>query len=175
MKNLNLFVACLLVSVLFFSCDKSKIIKNFTGSTFDGTSKGCGSFFVYKFNSDQKLAITVGGQRDDLNLSTSEQVFDLENTVGLNVGITQFNKDAISYYCNDVIEDGGPNPIHDWVGQSGTVRIQITEDSIDVNEYQVTYKLSVKLEDVEFTDTDGNTQEVDAAEFSDVLVGWLPG
>ena len=102
MKNLNFLIGFFLISTFIFSCNKEKIIKHFTGSTFTEQAKGCGNFFVYRFNADEKLAITVRGERDVLGLNTDEQVFDLENTAGLNVAIVQFNKSALNFYCNDV-------------------------------------------------------------------------
>ena len=175
MKNLKFLMACLLVSALTFSCNKDKVITDFTGSTFTTQAGGCGTFFVYRFNVDEELAITVRGERDALNLSTDEQIFDLENTAGLDVAVLQFNKAASDSYCNDVIINGAPQIINSWEGINGTVSIQITEDSIYFSEYELIYKVSIKVEEVEFIDSDGNTQEVDAVEFSNVNVGWLPG
>lgn len=175
MKNLKLFISFFLVSTLIFSCNKDKIIKNFTGSTFTEQPMGCGNFFVYRFNLDEDLAITVRGERDELSLNTDEQIFDLENTAGLNVAIVQFNKSALNSYCNDAIEYSAPEIINNWEVINGTVRIQITEDSISVSEYELIYKVSIKVEGIQCIDSDGNTQEVDAVELSNVTVGWLPG
>lgn len=175
MKKIQLMMAFFLITLLSFSCNKEKIITDFTGSTFTQNAKGCGAFFVYKFNADKDLSITVRGDRDALNLNTSEQEFELGNAADLSVKVAQFNKSAPDFYCNDIVEEGAAEKIHSWDGINGTVRIQITEDSISVSEYELIYKVSVKIEDVEFMDSNGNTQEVDAVEFSDVRVGWLPG
>ncbi len=176
MKNISNFILTCFCICLLFACNKEDSIPTINSTTFTSSAFGCSSFFVGQFSDNKKLALTVRGQREELNLDTTEQVFDLSINTGLDVKLTQFNKDATGYYCNDVIEEDGPEPIREWLAQSGTAFIQILEDSINVYDWEVHFKISVKLEDVKlYNEEEDDTQTIESAEFIDVFVGWLPG
>jgi len=176
MKKFIGFALFFLSLLLLCSCsDKNDIIKDFNSDTFTGKADGCSSFFVNRFNNDNNLAIYVRGDRDDLGIDQTMQSFDLSATSGLDVQVEQFDGSATDHYCNDAIDLSAPSVIHSWEAMSGTVHIQITEDSINVSDFELTYKISIDLENIEVYDEDGNIEIIESATFTDVLVGWSPG
>ena len=173
-------VSSVLILTLFttIACEKespdSELTSNFNFTT---ESYGCSSFVVYKFNTEKDATIAVIGKRENLNLSTSEQSFDLSsiNENDLKVEIKKFADVAGSYYCDDVMGDD-PEVLNSWRGKNGIVKIKIVEDNIGTNPAgKPEYRISVKLEDVDFEDANGEKVKINYLEFNDVYVGWLPG
>jgi uncharacterized lipoprotein YehR (DUF1307 family) len=165
------------LSIIFLfatACDNEEKTKNFDGQ-FSSESRGCGSFVVYKVNDTNDMAIAVIGSRESLNLSMTEQTFDLSkaNANNLKVEILKFATKASLYYCDDV---AGDEITDKWVGKSGQIKIVITEDYIDDNpQFRATYKINVKIENVILENNDENKIIIGSLAFKDVTVGWSPG
>jgi hypothetical protein len=134
-------------------------------------SSGCGSFLVFKLNDTYDMAIAVSGNREKLNLSTTEQSFDLSSVSNLRVEIEQYQ--GTSGYCNDVI---GGKILDMWTGKSGKVKIRSTQDYTDAEpQIDATYKIDVSIENVSLENSKGEKLSIDFLDFKDVYVGWLPG
>lgn len=156
------------------SCKKENIKPDLN---FTAESYGCSSFIVYKVNKDEDAAVAVIGNRDNLNLTTSEKSFNLYsvNANDLKVEIKRFKGNSKKFYCNDVPSEAG-DIISTWTGKNGTVKIIITQDSIATNPLgKPEYKITVKLENMDFENENGKRMTIDNLEFKEVYVGWLPG
>lgn len=174
MKSMMTLLYWSMLLLLYSGCNKENIKPDLN---FTNDSYGCSSFIVYKTDKNKDDVIAVIGNRDALNLSKTEQTFDLKNVnqSNLKVEIKRFKGDASKYYCNDVASEAG-DIISTWTGKSGTVKITIVQDSIAFNpQGKPEYKITIKIENVNFEN--GNEKEVtiDNLEFKEVYVGWLPG
>lgn len=173
MKNL-LSLFCLLA--LIFSCEPEKdccVLPEENNFTFDGAASGCGNFYVYKELPEQQLHLYVQGDRDALNLDLTEKQFTLPNEA-IKIEMLQFDKEIGNYACDDVANDQGEIS-STWAAISGMVTMQITEDSISVNPWEMTYKVTVKLEDVRIENEQKEIGVLSNTNFEEVYVGWLPG
>ena len=140
---------------------------------FTDESCGCQSFIVYKINKEGDATLAVIGSRDNLNLSKTEQSFNLSND--LKIEVKRFKGDAKKYYCNDVPSEAG-DIISTWTAYQGTVKLQIVQDSIAFNSQgKPEYKINVTIENIEFKNNNDKKFSVDLLEFKEVYVGWLPG
>lgn len=152
-----------------------------TASGFNGLfqdqsdSGGCGNIFVYKVNKENTVGISVSANKDTLNLSTTEKTFYIGKIDGLAVQLLQ-GGNIRSLYCNDVLDPNQPKP-KKLFGVSGkaTITISVVDESLPV--WDRSYKSTVVLENVHFSDEKGNNSDViiDDLIFKDVVVGWLPG
>lgn len=159
--------------LLTMGCKKENIKPDLN---FTSESHGCSSFTVYKVNKDNEVAVAVIGNRNKLNLTTSEKSFNLNsiNANELRVEINRFKGYAKSYYCNDV--ENAAELISHWPGKSGTVKIRIVQDSIGTNLIGGPgYKINVTIDNVAFENENEKKVSIDNLEFKEVLVGWLPG
>lgn len=136
-------------------------------------AKGCSSFYVYKEDPKDFLHIYVQGDRDALGLDLSEKRFELEDGL-LEVKLLKFDGEIGNYACDDVANDQG-EIIKTWTATEGTAFIRIVEDRITVTEWEMTYKMTVVLENVLFKNATNDITVLDRVVFEDVLVGWLPG
>ena len=140
-------------------------------------SSGCSSFNVYKLgnNDYNALSIAVTGNREKLNLSKTEQTFDLSKTAvqDLNVKINKFTGGSHGYYCDYVFEG---ELLDTWTSVSGTVKIKIVQDyEGNPEDFEKIYTINVVVENAVLKNGKGNTMVVDRMQFNNVTVGWLPG
>lgn len=141
--------------------------------SFNGSADGCSNFYVYKENQEKRLHLAVHGDRDKLGVDLTEKEFSLPNE-HLTVEVLLFDGEIGSYACDDVANDQAM-VVGTWTAISGTVSIQITEDSISVNPWEMTYKMTVKLKEVQVENLGNSQAVVKDTEFEEVYVGWLPG
>ncbi|MEM1120374.1 MAG: hypothetical protein AAGJ18_07975 [Bacteroidota bacterium] len=137
------------------------------------TALGCGNFYLYKEAPQEKLHLLISGDRDELNLVTSEKTFDLD-TPTLEVQMLRFGNEIGNYACDDVANDQG-EVIETWTAIRGKVILQITEDSISVDPVGVTYRMTAKLLGMELENDQNEQIAIPEEVFEDVFVGWLPG
>jgi len=171
----NLFSLFFLL-ILIYSCGEERDccafpeLENFT---FDVAASGCSNFYVYKELPEQRLHLYVQGDRDALNLDLTEKEFELSNP-DLTLEILQFDGAIGQYACDDVANDQG-EVISTWSAISGTARIQIIQDSISVNPWEITYEVTVKLRGVQLENEQQERAILEQTTFEKVYVGWLPG
>ena len=158
------------------SATSNKSFKQDISSIFQA-SGGCGDVYVYQTNKDSDMGISVGAEKDTLNLSTTAKTFRIEETnsddlkvelrVGENVGFL---------YCNDVVDLNQPE-YKTLSGNTGEITISISE----IDETQIVgnrnYTTTVILKNVHFIEENGNDSDmvIDELIFKDVRVGWFPG
>ncbi len=175
MNRLHFWLLLLLPALL--ACEDNAESFVIPETSFTEESYGCLSLTVYKINSANDATLAVIGDRERLNLSSSESVFDLEemDESALKVMITQLNKEAISYHCADfILED--QIVVDEWTGLSGTVKMTIIEDELATNpDGNPEYSVSVQLETLTLENANGDKIYLDEVIFSEVYVGWLPG
>ena len=174
MKQIIYLIAFL---VLATSCEKEKEPENLSKLFSSVESSGCGSFTVYKLNEKENMAIAVLGYNTDLDISTTEQTFDLSqmNPDVLRVEVIKTTQ-GMHYYCNDVIEVDD-EILDKWTSTKGKVSIRITDDYAN-NPPQFcidTYRVDVRIENVYLENSKGDKVFVEYLEFKDVIVGWCPG
>lgn len=141
---------------------------------FSNKSKGCGSFELYKLSLDKKVGLYVSGDRKKLGLSKEYQSFEITKNEYLYISIYEFDGEATSFYCDDVADDN-PNVLNSWKAVAGKVTAKITQDSINVQGPEMTYKMTLKIESTILKDTKNEIMEIKNIIFEDVLVGWFPG
>ena len=171
----NLFSVCCLLA-LIYSCGEQReccALPEMENFTFNVAASGCSNFYVYKELPEQRLHLYVQGDRDALALDLSEKEFEVSNN-DLKVEILQFDGEIGQYACDDVANDQG-EVISTWSAISGTVSIQITQDSISVNPWEMTYEINVKLKEVQFENEQQERAVLEQTTFEKVYVVWLPG
>ena len=140
---------------------------------FETAADGCANFYVYKEDTATHLHLFVSGDRTILDLDLTEKAFGVDAN-SLQVQILQFKAEIGNYACDDVANDQG-EIIDTWKAISGQVLIQITEDSISVQPWEMTYKMTVKLKDMRLENVAKEVANLQEEVFEDVYVGWLPG
>jgi hypothetical protein len=137
---------------------------------YSAESRGCSSFCVYKTNSES-IAVAVTGQSEKLNLSQTEQMFDLSktDTQDLTVEIKKFTSGSQEYYCDCVFEG---EVLDTWTATTGTVKIKIVKDYDGHSPaFDKPYTISVKIKDVILENSLGSILVIDSMEFNEVNVG----
>ncbi len=172
MKKLLLFFCC---CTLLMNCGKEIdcCVLPIETFSFNGTGDGCSNFYVYKEMPENGLHLYVSGDRAALELDSTEKEFSLDAN-SLKVQIHQFKAEIGNYACDDVANDQG-EIVDTWNATGGQVFIQITEDSISVQPWEMTFKMTVKLKDIELENTEKGPAILPDEVFEDVFVGWLPG
>lgn len=175
--NMKKLLGILVVCLFLISCNEEEdccVLPPSTNYSFEtATAQGCSDFYVYKELSEQKLHLYVSGKRSDLGLNLTEQTFDV-NAPSLTIQMHLFNDEIGSYACDDVANDQGEIG-STWTAISGAVTIQITEDSISVDPWGTTFKMTVKLKDMVLENEKKEVANLPEELFEDVFVGWLPG
>jgi len=133
---------------------------------------GCSSFLVYKLNDYKDVGIAVIGDMEKLNLSETEQSFNLSENEDLFVEINKFSDNAHGYYCDCVFEG---EISETWKSVSGTAKIKIKQNIIPHYSEFESHTINITLENVVLQNNDGSTIIIYNMVFSDVGVGWLPG
>jgi len=162
----------LLTIPMFFGCEKSNVNLNFNSNAL-----GCHSFLVYQLNENRTTGIAVIGNRENLNLSETEQIFNLNeiSTNDLRVEICTYNHDADSHYCSDyIIVDS--EKLDTYTSVSGIVKVQIIKD-IEENAdfWHQYYFISVKIENIVLKNYEGKKIEISSMEFNNVMVNGIIG
>lgn len=139
----------------------------------EATAAGCANFYVYKEKSEVGLHLYISGDRDTLSLDLTEKEFSVDAN-SLKVQMLQFKDEIGNYACDDVANDQG-EIIDTWDAIAGQVFIQITEDSISVQPWEMTYKMTVKLKDIQLENVEKELVNLPEEIFEEVYVGWLPG
>jgi len=140
---------------------------------FEEKAAGCSNFYVYKEDTATNRHLLVRGDRAKLGLDLTEKEFSVDAT-SLQIQILQFEHEIGNYACDDVANDQGVI-IDTWKAISGQVFIQITEDSISVQPWEMTYKMTVKLKDIQLENAAKEVANLPSEIFEEVYVGWLPG
>jgi len=174
MKNV---LGVLLLFVLFTSCGENKeccVLPPVTTYSFaKATAQGCSDFYVYKELPEEGLHLYISGDRTSLGLNITEQTFEV-GTPNLKVEMLKFEDEIGNYACDDVANDQG-EIIATWTAISGEILLQITEDSISVDPWGTTFKMTAKLKDMELESAEKEVVSISEELFEDVFVGWLPG
>jgi hypothetical protein len=67
-------------------------------------------------------SLRIKGERDNLDLSSEQNIFDLAKNKDLLVEIVIFDQDLLAnHFCNDVVEAGSPQIIERYKGTEGCV------------------------------------------------------
>lgn len=169
-KQMQDFFDAMLIQASVFRMDLSDLLGL-------PSSFGCSSFRVYKINYTgyNDIGIAVTGNREKLNLSETEQTFDLSkiDAQDLNVEIKKFASGSQGYYCDCVFEGELSDT---WTSVSGTVKIKIVQDYEGNPEtFEKIYIINVILENIILKNDKENIIIVNQLEFKNVSVGWLPG
>lgn len=136
---------------------------------FDGKSRGCGDFTVYKATVDGTKAVHVSVDKKAWQLSDVPQTFDVGHTAGLEIFLDNFGDHSYwnrRGYCFPDIEDLRPDPkrLKAVAGQA-----IISTSKFDANGYLAT----VILENVSFQGApDSITITIPRIEIRNVQVGW---
>jgi hypothetical protein len=158
-----------------YGCDKGQE-KGIVNLQFPSESWGCASFIVYKINGANKTSIAVKGNRDKLDLSMTEQTFDLSKTDSdvLSVEIVRYDKlTNDGYYYDDV---AGDEITDRWTSTSGTVKVRIVRDyEDDLPDREKLYTITVRIENVILKNDKGDAVKADRLEFNDVQIGMMVG
>jgi hypothetical protein len=141
------------------------------------TALGCSNFTVYRRDSLMSQFVVVSGDTGILGITTEYKSFDLAlDSVAPHVyyDVYPVNKDSTVSTCFNYCD---PTPctvplVERWYGEAGTVEIKRGE--IAVGAMLPTYKLAVRLLDVQLRGPDGATARISAMSFDSVVVGWLP-
>lgn len=172
-------VGILLIAVLSLCsshCDQENpglLIQN--AIEFEGDGLGCGSFYVYKQNNEERLLLEIQGDRDALELDMTLKEFAATDE-RLTVNILKFDGDIGAYACDDVANDQA-NVIETWTATEGQVFIQIGEDNTPPNAepWEIAFTINMLLGNAIFIDSEGKEHRFDEVLFNNVSVGWLPG
>ena len=145
--------------------------------SFQETGEGCGDIFVYKINKDDTAGISVGANKDALNLSTTAKTFEIEeaNISDLSIKL-RMGKNIGFMYCNDAIDPNQPE-YKTLLGKTGEVTISISKIDESQQEGNRNYTATVILKNIHFVEENGNNSDVviDKLIFRDIRVGWWPG
>lgn len=144
-------------------------------STFTGQSGGCGDFFVYRFNSDKTLAITVDVNEDATQLTAQPVTLEItSDPKSVAVRVLQFRAPAENYFCDDV--SGDPPPVANWAAVSGTVVVESNPGIPPKDFANATHNVSVILNNVRLKNSkSGEIVVLHELKITNVWVGWLPG
>ena len=173
MKN----VVGILSLLLLLSCGETKeccVLPPITTYSFaQATAQGCSDFYVYKELPEERLHLYISGSRAELGLNSTEQSFEID-APSLKVEMHRFDGEIGSYACDDVANDQG-EIISTWTAISGKVTLQITEDSISVDPWGTTFKMTAKLKYITLENAEKDAASIPDEIFEEVFVGWLPG
>jgi len=155
----------------------SPILKMPVSISFQETGEGCGDVFVYKINKDDTAGISVGANKDVLNLSTTAKTFEIEETNISDLRIELRMGENVGFmYCNDAIDPNQPE-YKTLLGKTGEVTISISDIDESQQEGNRNYTATVILKDIHFVEKNGNNSDIiiDELIFRDIRVGWWPG
>jgi len=138
---------------------------------------GCGDFHVYVENADQNAVIRIEADTSRLHLSDTIRTFDIKDQPdGLSIGLDFYYylpqnliPLARAKYCNDVYMRMDPPRFFN--AEEGQVSIKVVPGAITGNGYEV----DIKLNNILFRDSEGNTVLLTQYEANGVVVGWYPG
>lgn len=143
------------------------------GFKFNGVTRGCGNFLVYRVTSDGSKALRVNTNREELKVSPKPVTFNISNTRGLEVIIEDFGEDNYEDrqgYCYDNVSIRPLDPIR-YTAISGNATIHTSSGSD-----KFTYKATVIIENAVFRNGEiGKEIVIPRAELKDVDVGWFAG
>jgi hypothetical protein len=169
LKMKSNFSIIALATLLLLGCSKDVDLN----TEFTSITEGCGEFGVYKFNSSESIGIAVYGDSLALDLSQTEQTFDLATTSDehISVVIKEFNKNNGRFSCWNF--DGEDNRVvHKWYATSGQVTIRIVDPAVAIVDTQYHYSIDVSLKNLIFEhDKKNNTLDLDSLDFLNVIVG----
>ncbi len=138
---------------------------------------GCGNFGVHAMNPEHTEALVVSIDRKALGISTEEKTFQLaDHAENISIHLEQSRSDIEErlrfFICDDQVFPNRVLP-KTWKALEGTVTVKISEDAPALG---VEYKATVHLKDVKIVDPDtGETKTIEALDFDEISVGWLPG
>ena len=150
---------------------------NFTpqAADFQGEAGGCGNCFVYRFNEDRTVAVTVQVDAARLRAKSNRALLRLEPEAGSPlVEVLRFSTPAHNYFCDDV--DNGQHPIETWKAVAGRVELQFYRRSQDEAGDEHLYDVSVELHDIELKNANRRRSVfLDHVSIPQVQVGWFAG
>lgn len=144
---------------------------------FTGDSGGCINVFVFKTNDLNNIGVSVRANRDNLNLASTTQTFNLEEIKSEDLKVELFIGDDIrELYCNDAINSERPE-YRTLIGKSGEVSINIPEITDPEFQPGERYEANVFLKNLIFIEENGKESDmiIEELNFDNVEVGWFPG
>ncbi len=142
---------------------------------FTGATRGCGDFFVYRFDATGKLVLSVSLDEAKLDWSKSSVAIEIEaNVAQARVEVLQFRDPPTSYFCDDV--GGDPEPIAQWQAVAGELVIERTLEPPPPEYPNATHQISVTLRNIHLQNAKtSETAVIEELEIKDVQVGWYAG
>lgn len=133
---------------------------------------GCADVIFYAVDADDEvmLSFRTEGLVAEAEAAGEQVVtnFDLSTTAATLVA--ERGRRISDAMCDDVIENGGPQVERTWSAVGGRAIVTVRPGP---NEFAA--RADLELEDVVLDDGDGGRVVVEAMEWVDVSVGWLPG
>lgn len=169
MKIGNAYRIFLLLSIIFFSCEKDCKTKNPSNLSLNG----CGDFMVYdqiNVNGNANSYIIIEVIRDEVILDYNFRTFDINTNPFITAHIDELTKEG-NNYCTDAI-DTEIHVIKRWDIVSGTTEIRIVREK---NDGDNTYVVDVILRNAIFRDAEANTYIIEYMEFKNVLANYPIG
>lgn len=164
------FYLFLIIVVTVISCrEKLDINQEFDTST----AEGCGEFGVYVFNDNKYLGLAVYGDSSALNLSESEQTFNIEDMEEGDLGIivNEYRKNNAYFSCHNFASEL-MQVVHRYEAISGQVTIRVNQPLVAVVDTQYHYSVDISLSNITLQHSlKDNTITLNSLEFFDVVVG----
>jgi hypothetical protein len=137
---------------------------------FSGECGGCGQYIAYRFNADKTLAIRVHVDEKKLALDDVPMKLELGRSPAVSVEVLQFAAPAESYFCDDVAGDAPP--IATWNATSGTLTVELQQQSPPAGFSNATHRMSVAMSKLVLRNAkSGATVSLDKVKIPDVWVG----
>lgn len=158
-------------ALLITSCREKLDLQNELNSN---QAQGCGEFGVYTFNDNNSLGIAVFGDSSALNLSQTEQTFNIEDLTSEELGIVvnEYKKNNGSFSCYNFGAESY-KASHRYDAISGQVTIKINNPNVAVVDTQFHYSLDISLSNIVFKHyLREETIDLLSMDFNDIVVGY---
>jgi hypothetical protein len=166
----SVFAIAIATGLLALGCAPKLAIPRATD--FRGESGGCGDFFAYRFNDDKTLAMTVFVDEKAVTLTDGPVEIEIgHDNKRAAVGVLQFRRPAIHYFCDDVA--GDPPPVAEWQAIAGTITVKRNSGKPPSGAGNATHSVSVVLTNVQIKNI--KTEEIvvlGEVRIDEVWVGW---
>lgn len=165
------FLYVVLAIVVMISCREKLDLENELNAD---QAEGCGEFGVYTFNDNNSLGIAIYGDSAALELSQTEQTFNIEDLTSdeLGIVINEYKKNNGSFSCYNFAAESY-KASHRYEAVSGQVTIKINNPNVAVVDTQFHYSLDISLSNIVLKHyLKDNTIDLSSMDFVDVVVGY---